>query len=245
MRFAIVFGLLGLILIVLILRQVRDAAGAWWLLVAFEAYLAVCILALAVTYGLRDAGLPVEDLFAHPVWSPILRAILFPYIVFAGFTLYLSRWFDREDLMNPVGPGLCVGRLAFRWEHSRLANAGITAVLSLCWEFPFLPDLSKTSGVEGACVPILDGCPPSNPQFREAVERVEQWRAEGRTVLIHCAQGHGRSATIAAAVLCRLGVSPDVEGALAQVRNSRPRARPSRAQRKALEDFLDLAPRPD
>jgi hypothetical protein len=244
MRFAIVFGLLGLILVVSILRQVRDAAGAWWLLVAYEAYLAVCILALAVTYGLRHAGLPVEGLFAHPVWSPTHRAILLPYAVLAGLTLYLSRWFDREDLMNPVGPGLFVGRLPFPSEHPRLADAGITAVLSLCWEFPLLPAPSKTSGLEVACVPILDGCPPSNRQFREAMERVALWRAEGRTVLIHCAQGHGRSATIAAAVLCRLGVSPDVEGALTLIRTSRPRARPSRSQREALEGFLDLPPRP-
>jgi len=94
MRFAIAFGILGVVLTALALRLARDAVGAWWLIVAVETYFAACFLTLALLYGLRHAGLPVEDLFLHPGWSLIMRLLLLPYLVLAGITLYLSRWID-------------------------------------------------------------------------------------------------------------------------------------------------------
>jgi hypothetical protein len=238
MRFAIAFGILGVALAVLVVRLARGAAGPWWLLVAGEAYLAACLLALAVAYAARQAGVDVEEILVRPGWSPLVRAILLPYLGLAGLTLSLARRIDREDPMNPFAPGLFIGRLPFPSDWDRLATAGITAVLNLCWEFPRPSGVAGRPDVVVAYVPILDGAAPSASQLREAVERVGGWRAEGKTVLIHCAQGHGRSATVAAAVLCRLGLATEAADALAQVRAARPRARPSRAQRDALERFV-------
>jgi Dual specificity phosphatase, catalytic domain len=233
MRFAVVFGILGIVLAVMAQWLAEDAIGAGWLLVAGEAYFACCFLTLAALYGLRHAGLPVENAFRHPVSSRVIRSVVFPYLVVAGITVHLSRWIGREDMMNRVEAGLYVGRLPFPADRALLADAGVTAVLNLCWEFPSLSGEWQT-----ACLPVLDGSPPSERQFLEALDRVGRWRAEGRTVLIHCAQGHGRSATIAAAALCRLGFASDAEEAIARIRTARPRVRPSRAQRTALEQFL-------
>jgi hypothetical protein len=152
--------------------------------------------------------------------------------------LYVSRWFDREGLLNPVAPGFYIGRLPFPFELAGLRAAGIGAVLNLCWEFPRLSGTDREPGIQTAHVPILDGAPPSEGQFREAVAWVVRWRAEGRCVLIHCAQGHGRTATIAAAALCRLGLAPDIEEALAMVARARPHAAPARDQREALSRYL-------
>jgi hypothetical protein len=68
-----------------------------------------------------------------------------------------------------------------------------------------------------------------------------QWHATGWCVLIHCAQGHGRTATIAAAVLVRLELAADAEEALARVRAVRPFAVPSREQKAALMQYLASA----
>jgi hypothetical protein len=238
MRLAMAFGILGVVLAGLALRLARGAVGAEWLLVTVEAYFAICCVGLALLYGLRKAGLPVEDSFLRPGWSVLIRSILFPYLVLAGIVLYLSRWIDREDMMNPVAVGLYVGRLPFPADRARLTGAGVNAVLNLCWEFPRLSGVGRGCSLHAAHLPVLDGSPPSGRQFREATDLVGQWRAEGRTVLIHCAQGHGRSATIAAAVLCHLGLASSADDALSRIRAARPRARPSREQETALVKFL-------
>jgi hypothetical protein len=236
MRYALTFRVLGILLAMTAVRLAREADGTWWLLVAAEAHGAACLLGLAAVYGLRHAGVPVEDALVWRGWSWAARPLLLPYTVLARLTLLVTSRLSRELLLSPVGPGLCVGRLPFPWEWDRLE--GIDAVLSLCWEFPPGPPRRGAPGREVACVPILDGAPPSDRQFRRAVGWVESQRRAGRTVLIHCAQGHGRSATVAAAVLCRLGLAADAEDALATVLRSRPRARPSRAQGDALRRFL-------
>jgi hypothetical protein len=238
MHYALTFGLLGAVLTAAAVRLAGEAEGSWWLLVGAEAYASACLLALAVAYGLRSAGLPVEAFLTRPGPGALARGVLFPYTALAGFVMAVARRVGHEPLMNEVAPGLLIGRVPFRPERDRLVEAGVGAVLNLCWEFPATPALKDLPDVRTARLPILDGAPPTPRQFREAVQDVARWRAEGRTVLIHCAQGHGRSATVAAAVLARLGLAPGATEALARVRQVRPRARPSREQRAALERFL-------
>ncbi|MGP0061974.1 MAG: hypothetical protein ACLQGP_00045, partial [Isosphaeraceae bacterium] len=137
---------------------------------------------IAELYGLRHAGRPVEDSFLHPASSLVIRSVLFPYLSLAGMALRLSRWIDREDMMNRVEAGLYVGRLPLPADHHCLKDAGVTAVLNLCWEFPRLSGLGQVGELQAAYLPVLDGSPPSERQFLEAVDRVGRWRAEGRTV---------------------------------------------------------------
>lgn len=238
MRFVLAFGLSGTVLAALAVRLARQATGVWWVLVATEVYFAVCLVSVAAAYGLREAGVSVEDYLLLPGWLHVIRSALMPYLAVGAITLYLTRWFDREGLLNLVAPGLYIGRLPFPSERARLRQAGIRAVLNLCWEFPRLSGTDREPGVETAHVPILDGSPPSSRQFGEAIRWVARWRAEGRCVLVHCAQGHGRSATILAASLVRLGLASDVGQALSMVSAARPLARPSREQGAALNRYM-------
>jgi hypothetical protein len=238
MRLAVAFAILGAILIGLAVRLAIHSMGAGWLLVAFVAYLATCLLTLALVYGLRSAGIPVEDRLRRPRWAPVCRVLLLPYHALAGPVLYLSSRVSREAMLDPVAPRLYIGRLPFPSERGRLSDVGIGAVLNLCWEFPQGAGIEEAAGLVTAYVPILDGSPPTDGQFREAVDWVAARHEEGRAVLIHCAQGHGRSGTITAAALCRLGLAADGAEALARVLAARPGARPSREQREALARFL-------
>src|SRR5690242_15116088 len=138
MRFALAFGLLGVVLAASARTAVEEAVGGRWPIAGVEAYLAACFLALATMYGLREAGVGVEGVARRPVVSAVVRAVVLPYLVLGAVTLFIARWFDREGLLNAVAPGLHVGRLPFPFERGRLRAAGVVAVLNLCWEFPRL-----------------------------------------------------------------------------------------------------------
>lgn len=238
MRFPFIFGLLGAILTALAAHQARQATGVGWLVVAVEAEAAICLFALSALYGLRSAGICVEDVSRRPGWATAIRVIILPNLLLGRFSLHVGRWFDREGLLNPLAPGLFIGRFPFPSERDGLRAAGIDAVLNLCWEFPGLSGSRRGPRFETGRVPILDGAAPSDRQFDDAVRWVAARRDEGRCVLIHCAQGHGRTSTVAAAVLVRLGLAPDAGQALATIRAARPFARPSRGQEAALIRYL-------
>jgi hypothetical protein len=234
MRFTVAFGILGIFLAGLAIRLGEEAHGAWWIIVGLEAYASICLLALAVIYGLRNRRLGIERLLIRPVWSPVFHVILLPYLVLGATSLYVHRWFNREGLLNRVAPGLFIGRLPFPFERGALQEAGIEAVLNLCWEFPRIGGADSDPAFDTALVPILDGVPPSDEQFQESSRHVLRWHDQRRCVLIHCAQGHGRSATITAAALIDLGLAPDALTALKTIRAVRHLAKPSREQQLAL-----------
>jgi hypothetical protein len=54
-------------------------------------------------------------------------------------------------------------------------------------------------------------------------------------IYIHCAQGHGRTATIAVATLIAMGKVATIDAGLGLLHTMSPAARPNRAQREALE----------
>ena len=226
------------ILAALAIRLARDAHGGWWWLVGAEAYLASCFLTVAAIYGLRPAGFSVEDIPRRSIGSFILRVILLPYLALGGATLYFARWFDSEGLLNPVALGLFIGRLPFPSERTRVRDAGVQAVLKLCWEFPRLSWIDRDPRLATIHVPILDAAAPTESQFQTAVEVVTQSHVAGRCVLIHCAQGHGRTAAIVAAVLVRLELAADAGEALSSVRAVRPFAIASREQKAASIRYL-------
>lgn len=64
-----------------------------------------------------------------------------------------------------------------------------------------------------SCAPL--GAAPSVEQIQKAVEWCTRERAEGRDVYIHCAHGHGRSATVMSALLIALGEASSGEEAVA------------------------------
>jgi hypothetical protein len=238
-KFAAMFGVLGLALAAMAVAQAGGAAGVSVLGLALEGWVAVCFWVLAALYGLRCWGIPVEDaLLRTGGRTVVLRVAVAPYLLLAALVLAITRRLDREQPRSLVAPGVWIGRLPSASEYADLPRAGITAVLSLCWEFVPPSRRGRDQAVAVAWEPILDAAPPTERQFQVALERVNTWRSEGRTILIHCAQGHGRSATIAAAALVATGRARDMDQALAQIQSARPRARLSPQQRDALQRFL-------
>lgn len=196
------------------------------------AWMAATSLALSAGYLLKAAGWAPERRLPAAAW--LYGAIIFPYTVFGILVLLLTRLTSREALANEVAPRVWVGGAPLPGQLAGLRTRGIDAVLNLCLELPDLAGVRR-AGMAYCRVPLLDGAAPDAEQLRASAGwAAEQWRS-GRTVLIHCAQGHGRSATAAALVLTWLAQAPDPEAARRRIQHARPAIRIGPSQRAILE----------
>jgi hypothetical protein len=142
----------------------------------------------------------------------------------------LARSVTGESVADEVAAGVWVGR------RPRLHELppGIAIVVDLCAELPEAPGVARGRGY--LAIPTLDAMSPEPADIARAVDAV---LAAGGPAFIHCAFGHGRSATVAAAVLVRRGDATldDVERML---RARRPRIGLNAHQRRALAGAVAL-----
>jgi protein-tyrosine phosphatase len=161
-------------------------------------------------------------------WGWLAWAPLFGYM---RLLHELARSLTREPVANQVAPGVWVGRRPRAHE----LPAGVGIVVDLCADLPEAPGV--TAGRTYLSIPALDSTAPRPAQIAAAVETM---LATPGAAFIHCAFGHGRSATVAAALLVRRGDATldDVE---AKMRAIRPRIGLNAVQRAALAEAVKLA----
>jgi hypothetical protein len=145
---------------------------------------------------------------------------LLPYLVAFRIACALIRRFRPPDAPTEIVPGLWVaGRI-----DARSFPAGVSHVVDLVAEYDAPAWERALPGYHA--LPVLDGGePPSAPAF---VELVRELRDVTGVVLVHCDSGRGRAPTMAAAMLVARGLAPDVDAALALVRERRPVTSPTR-----------------
>lgn len=148
---------------------------------------------------------------------------LWPFLGLTWGTWHLVRIVSREPPIDVLSPWLRVGRRLLRHELPR----EIDHVVDLTAEFR---EIARARGY--TCLRILDGGVPDRDELRRALDAVPRTG----TTLVHCAQGHGRTALFAACLLIdREG--REAEAALALIGDARPGARMNRAQRRFVEEF--------
>jgi hypothetical protein len=147
-----------------------------------------------------------------------------PYFAFAWLLWRTHRLISREDAWNEVAPGLFLGR---RVEGRELPD--VPAVVDMTAEFVEPRSIRRLPGYH--CLATLDANAPDERRFLDLVDQL----ATTPRLFIHCAQGHGRSATLAAALLMRRGLASSAHDAEAQLKAKRPAVSLKRVQR----DFLD------
>jgi protein-tyrosine phosphatase len=189
---------------------------------------AAVMLAVAVIYLIeapRALGKRPDGTLAW--WAWIAWAPLFGYM---RLLHEAARTLTKEPVANEVAPGVWVGRRPRAHE----LPAGIAVIVDLCAELPAAPGAGD--GRTYLALPTLDASAPTARDIARAVDAVI---AAGGPAFIHCAFGHGRSATVAAAVLVRRGDATleDVERTL---RARRPRIGLNAHQRQALADAVAL-----
>jgi protein-tyrosine phosphatase len=173
----------------------------------------------------------------HAWWAWLAWAPMFAYM---RLMHEAARSLTREPVYDEVAPGILVGRRPRAHE----LPAGVAIVVDLCAELAELP--AVVAKQRYLAIPTLDATSPTPAQLIAAVDAVRAAIADGGTAFIHCAFGHGRSATVAAAVLVQRGDATlaDVE---AKMRARRPRIGLNAIQRAALAAALPAvsAPSPE
>lgn len=149
-----------------------------------------------------------------------------PYFTVSALVWYCQRWFGTEDCHNQVAPGLWVGRRAFSDE----LPPGVDVVVDLTAEFAEPRDVAR-NGRTYFCLPTLDATVLDEGQVRELVRYLADHPG---VIYLHCAQGRGRSAMLAAAVLIERGQASTPEEAEALMRRARPTVHLSPAQRRLI-----------
>ena len=123
-------------------------------------------------------------------------------------------------------PGPWFGKLAVSprprggdWLEDALAGwrrEGIDEVLSLLTpdeekelELENEADLARQQGLKFRSFPIPDRqVPASRPAFAQTLETIKEDLSSGKSVLIHCRQGIGRTGLVAACLLVSQGLDP-------------------------------------
>jgi protein-tyrosine phosphatase len=175
------------------------------------------IVALAYLAGPRLMGKRSDGRFAW--WSTVL---LLPFRLITHGTWLLGKAIAAEPVHAEIVPGVWMGRRA----RANELPPDIATIIDMTSE---LPDPRAVREREGyLCVPTLDASAPDEVAFKAALERIA---TSPGNVYIHCAQGHGRAGTLAAAVLIQRGLARDVDDAARQLARRRPRTRLNRRQR--------------
>lgn len=165
--------------------------------------------------------------------APWNVALLFPYFAVAWTLWQLKSRFFSSHPWHEVAPGVRLGR---RPLHRGELPADTRCVVDLCSEFPrAVPEVAVARYV---CLPTLDTSVAPDPELAALVESIAE---EVGPLYLHCAMGHGRSATVAAALLIRRGVCSDVDDAVAALKKARPGVHLHAVQRAAVERLARAA----
>lgn len=215
MKYALVFLLVGTALIFAGFSHGNVRWLALWSGISF--------LTVAAAYAGLGAGVLGKRQDGTMAWWAVI--LLLPYLLFVWGLWHLVRMVSREDCYNEIAPGVWLGRRALEKE----LPSGVNLVVDLTAEFP------EPKGVRSnrvyLCLPTLDDSAPDDEAFGRLVERVITWQ---NGVYIHCASGHGRSATVAAALLIAKEIAEDEQQAETLLKRARPGVQLNKAQRDLL-----------
>lgn len=227
--------LLSTLFLYMMVGSLRAPADPGWTLLL--GYLATSSLFTGICYGAKALGVEPEGLIDEtgPL-KALVPLIVLPYTALGMGIMLFERALSREPFADEVAPALWVGKAPLFWEGRDVHARKVTAVLNMCYEFHDTARLRRAQ-LQYRRLPVLDGTAPSLERLVAAVDWCVEQLDAGRTVLVHCAQGHGRSATVAAAVLLHRGHASSPEEAIRLMREARPRVRLSAHQRGVLESF--------
>ena len=162
-------------------------------------------------------------------------AVLLPYLLVQWATWWCWKTISHEPAWNEVAPGLWLGRRA----AARELPEGVTIVVDLTEGFA--KPRRYGASIEYVALPTLDGCPPPREPAIAVLERLAD---EPGGLYVHCAQGHGRSATLVAILLVLRGGALDLDQAVALIQARRPAVGLSGAQSRFAQGIIQEMGRP-
>ncbi len=170
-----------------------------------------------------------------PPWSRVVYA---PYFALNALSLWGFRRSARENDCDEIAPGIFLGCRLGRSDRALVERLQIRSVFDLTGEFgeaAFLRQLNYRAQ------PLLDTGAPTLGELEAGARWITAATSHG-PIYVHCALGHGRSATFVAAALLLLGRAQNAHSALELIRRKRPHIGLSRAQLAVLRHFNATRP---
>lgn len=199
------YGIYFLVLAAL-MSAIAVQFGGWYSTMIYPS-LSFAIVAI----GYLGVGPRVFGKGANGKRSWVATFALFPYLLLALATWHLVRLVSKEPAVNRMDSNLILSRRLLSDE----LPADIKTVVDLTCEFT-----DPAFACENYhCFPMLDASCPNVHELNELAHRI---LTLPRPLLIHCAQGHGRTGLVAAAVLLASGEASTSAEALALVKTVRP-----------------------
>ncbi len=163
------------------------------------------------------------------------RVLFLPYHALSYLSLALQRITSKEEPFSWVSQSVALGRIPLQADRTTLRGRGVRSVLDLTAELGaarFVRELRYLN------LPLLDGTAPSLEQLKSSVSWMNEHVQSG-PLLVHCALGHGRSATVAAAFLASGQRALGASEVLKKIEAVRPGVGLNQPQRSVLEEYTE------
>jgi len=166
--------------------------------------------------------------------NPLSLMLLAPLHALNWLSLLLAPRLQKQKPFHEIVPDLWLGRRLIGGEAAHFNQSPETAVLDLTAEFA---ENKRLRNRHYLCLPTLDHTAPRKEQIEQGLQFIQQ-HIGTRPVFVHCAMGHGRSATVVAAWLLRQNQALDVQAAEKQIKTVRPGVKLKDSQVSILKDFF-------
>ncbi len=212
----------------------RDVLG--WGSAAF-AYAALSFALLAVAYAGAGPRLLLKRTDGRRF--PLAWLLFAPYFGLNALSFWLYRRGQRGPAVAELAPNLFFGRRLTACEAAAHSGTWV-GVLDLAAEFA---EAGPLRGVpQYRSLPVLDGTAPSEAELRDAVAWLRE-AVQAGPVYVHCALGHGRTATVLLAYLLTTGRVGTVGDGLTLLKSLRAGVSIGRGQARRLGSAWQAVPK--
>lgn len=202
--------------------------ATWFAIPMF--WTSLCLITLSVAYGFLGARVFLKNAGGRLSFMSYL--IFGPYFLLNSIVFLFYRLSTREDPWNEIVPGVFLGRKLGASDRTGFEALKIHAVLDVTSEFSECEFVRHVA--QYRCIPTLDTRAPTLAELTAGAAFIADSSGQGN-VYVHCALGHGRSATFVTAFLLKSGKAPSLVEAIELIRKARPGVRISPSQMRLLE----------